>query len=72
MVESKRLYVKNCGKVSGKCLKLVSKLREKQTSHPDVKRWCEVCELFNVKNSGKALVNRGEGRGKECFSTGAG
>lgn len=45
--------MKNCGKSSGKCLKFVSKSGKDLSWMGMVKKQCEVCELFNVKNRGK-------------------
>ena len=45
--------MKNCGKSSGKCLKFVSKSGKDLGWTRMVKKQCEVCGLFNVKNRGK-------------------
>ena len=45
--------MKNCGKSSGKCLKFVSKSGKDLGWTGVVKKQCEVCGLFNVKNREK-------------------
>lgn len=62
--------MKNCGKTGGKCLKLVSKLRESPGLSRVVKRGCEICGLFNVKKKSELLVARKGKEGRICFPQG--
>ena len=63
--------MKNCGKSSGKCLKFVSKSGKDLGWTGVVKKQCEVCGLFNVKNREKKspVAEGGNGNGI-CFPQG--